>query len=280
VKHSLWKSLKRAAYRLRRKQNGAHGPPSELDVIERYIAEMRKQPQNGPDWTMNVHVERFVYILRGELDRWVKAEIEMPSLRHVGTGRLVRSDGRETMAAVILSNACAMDYVTCNVGTPELDEKGRPWHWKGRSITFHEDVTGRSYEACKYAMQGIYERGGMTRFPQWEADADHEIHNRASIRHFSPDFFRGLTDKVWKGLQVAREALCKAANEVKEKVVETAEALGRMGARAADIARNKAERTARKLQGLNRRSKECDDLVADFLAKHRVPGMRPKAAPT
>jgi hypothetical protein len=268
VKPWLLKSLTRARYRLRRKQ-GDKPPPSELDpVIERHIAIMRSKPEHGPDWNMNVHVEKFLYLAKGELDLWVKAEIEMPVLRHVGTGRLVRSDGRLTMAAVILSNLCAMDYVTCNVGTPEPDEKGRPYHWKGRSITFHEDVTGR--KGCKDAMQGIYERGGMSRFPQFDVDADYEIHNRASVRHFYPDFFRGMGDKVWEALQSAQEALCNAASEVKEKAVELAGALGRTAARAAEVAR-------KKLQGSGKRSKENEKLLGDCLAAF---GLRPKRAPT
>jgi hypothetical protein len=52
------------------------------------------------------------------------------------------------MAAVILSNACAMDYVTCNVGTPELDEKGRPWHWKiaqRQGSKLERDACGRPF---------------------------------------------------------------------------------------------------------------------------------------
>jgi hypothetical protein len=237
MKPSLWKSLKRAAYRLRRKERAQR---SELDgVIERYVAKMREKPQNGPDWNMNAHVEKFAYVLKSELDLWVNAEVEIPILRHLN-GRLVRSDGRLTMAATILSNACAMDYETCNVGTPEPDEKGRPFHWKGRSMTFHEEVTGR--KGCKDAMQGFYERGLMSRFPQWEADAEYEIHNRASVRHFFPDFFCSLGDKVWEALKATQEALCEAAKQAKEKLVEKAEALGRTVARSAEAMRNKGQR--------------------------------------
>jgi hypothetical protein len=269
VKFWREKSLKRAADRLRRKDKVVHGPRTELDgVIERFVAEMRKKPENGPDWNMNVHVEKFLYLAKGDLDLWVKAEIEMPVLRHAGTGTLVRSDGRVTMAAVILSNLCAMDYTTCNVGTPEPDEKGRPWHWKGRSITFHEDVTGRN--GCKDAMQGLYERGCMSRFPQFDVDADYEIHNRASVRHFYPDFFRGMTDKIWEGLQTVQEALSKTASEVKEKAIELAGALGRTAARGAEVAR-------KKLEGSGKRSKENEKLWGDCLAAF---GLRPKPAPS
>lgn len=277
MKHSLWKSLKRAASRWRRKQRekGLHNPPSYLDgVLERFRAEMREKPQHGPDWEMNVHHETFLYVYKGELELWLQAELEMPSLRHVD-GTLVRSDGRETMAAVLLASACAMDLVTCNVGTPEPDEKGRPYHWKGRSLTFIERVTGKSYDACKNAMQGFYERGGMSRFPLFDVDADYEIHNRASVRHFYPDFFRGMGDKVWEALQEAQDTLYNAASEAKEKVIETGAALGRMAVRAAEAVRNKG----RKL-GPGERSKENDDLVASVRAKLTPPYLRPKAAPT
>ena len=265
MKESLWKSLKRAAYRLRRKGRAQR---SDLDgVIERFVAKMRENPQNGADWTMNVHVEEFVYVLKGELDLWVKAENEVPILRHVGTGRLVRSDGRETMAAAIVSNACAMDYETCNVGTPEPDEKGRPFHWKGRSITFHEEVTGR--KGCKDAMQGIYERGLMSRFPQWEVDAEYEIHNRASIRHFFPDFFRALGDKVWEAFNKTQAALCEAARQAKEKLTEAAAALGRTALRAAEAIRNKGQR---KPQGSGK-----PQGIGSILEKF---GLGPKPAPS
>lgn len=237
MRHSLWKSLKRAASRLRRKDRGQR---SELDgVVERFIAVMREDHQNGPDWNMNVHVEKFVYSLKGHLDLWLKAEIEIPALRHLN-GRLVRSEGRETMAAVILSSACAMDYETSNVGTPEPDEKGRPFHWKGRSIAFHERVTGR--KGCKEAMQGLYERGLMSRFPQWEVDAEYEIHNRASVRHFFRDFFRNLGDKVWNAFEETQRAICEAAKQAKEKLVERAAALARTAVRSAEAMRNKGQR--------------------------------------
>ncbi|MGH8569449.1 MAG: hypothetical protein ACREXU_15950, partial [Gammaproteobacteria bacterium] len=116
MKSSLLKSLKRAAYRLRRKrrEQGLDKPPSELDaVIDRFVDKMRKKPANGPDWNMNPDVERFVRTLKGELQGWVDAEIEMPILRHKDTERLMHAVGRPTLAKVLLSMTLSMDYVTC-----------------------------------------------------------------------------------------------------------------------------------------------------------------------
>lgn len=286
MKPSLLKSLKRAAYRLRRKRREQGGldkpPPSDLDaVIDRFVDKMRKKPANGPDWNMNPDVERFVRTLKGELQGWVDAEIEMPILRHKDTERLMHAVGRPTLAKVLLSMTLSMDYVTCNVGTPQLDQTGNHRHWTGRSIPFHADVAGVSYSACKDALEGLHERGCMSRFTQAETDANDEVHGRASLRHIVPDFFRGMTNKVWMAFKEAQQKIWKATNEAKEKVVETAEAMQRLAVNAAEAARKKADKAARKVKAaVGNRSPEIEEAILAIIRKANPSYLRPKAAPS
>lgn len=281
MKPSLLKSLKRAAYRLRRKlrEKGLDrsNTSDELQgVIDRFVAKIRKTGENGPDWNLNPDVEKFAYAFAGELQGWVDAEIEMPALRRPGNQRLAHAVGRPTLAKVLLSMTLSMDFVTCNVGTPEWDETGKRRHWKGRSIPFHMEVTGLSYSACKDAIEGIYQRGGMSRFEQADTDANDEIHGRPSLRHLVPDFFRAMNDKVWKAFKEAQANICNAANEAKEKVIEVAEAVQRLGANAAEAARKKAEKAHRKIERVAGRTKEVSDMILEIIRRKNPSYMRPR----
>ena len=258
------KALKRMAYRRRR---------ARKQDVERWRQNWFSEGRlriPGVEWEPPEHVLAVYKGLHDDTEGWVLGTKDIPALRHVENDRQMHAVGRRSVAKTLLAICLLMDYRTDNIGTPYLDPATGQLFWFGRSIQTIAQVAGISYWACKRAIQGIVNRGAMSRFEQAGTDADGRVYGRPSVRNINEDLFQCIGQKTWTAFKAARKTASNLWKEAQQAVQATLEAAQRLKEKVKEMAGAvvaKVNVTVR--SGMPRELKE-------YLARHMI---RPKPKP-